>query len=51
MSDEEFKYCIQIALDLYKRIRSYTVDIEEEQVKMIMSIVNCMFFGTLVNEN
>lgn len=43
MSDEEYKYCAQVALVLYKRIRSYTVEIEEEQVKMIMTIVNCLF--------
>ena len=51
MSDEEYKYCAQVALVLYKRIRSYTVEIEEEQVKMIMTIVNCLFFYASVNKN
>mgnify|MGYP000325179541 CR=1 FL=1 len=51
MSDEEYKYCAQVALVLYKRIRSYTVEIEEEQVKMIMTIVNCLFFDASVNKN
>lgn len=51
MNNEEYKYCVQAALALYKRIRTYTADIEEEQVKMIMTIVNCLFFDALVNEN
>lgn len=51
MSNGEYKYCAQVALVLYKRIRTYTADIEGEQVKMIMTIVNCLFFDTSVNEN